>query len=41
MSVIHGLTWESMSEAARAEELEMWMPTPEQVQEQLAAMQGS
>jgi uncharacterized protein len=40
MSVIHGLTWESMSEAARAEELEVWMATPEQVAEQLSAMLG-
>ena len=41
MSVIHGLTWDSMSEASRAEELEIWMATPEQVQEQLSAMLGS
>jgi uncharacterized protein len=40
MSVAHGLSWESMSEASRAEELEIWMPTPEQVQEQLDAMLG-
>jgi uncharacterized protein len=41
MTVIHGLTWDSMSEASRAEELEIWMPTPDQVQAQLAAMLGS
>jgi uncharacterized protein len=37
----HGLAFEGMSDAERAGELEMYMPTPEQVANQLAAMQGS
>ena len=41
LSVLHGLAWTSMSEADRALELEMWMPTGEQMARQLAVMQGS
>jgi uncharacterized protein len=38
--VLHGMTWESMPEAQRAEELEIWMPTPAQAHAQLAALHG-
>ncbi|HJR59918.1 MAG TPA: DUF418 domain-containing protein [Vicinamibacterales bacterium] len=41
LGVFHGVSWESMPEAERAKELEMWMPTTAQVQSQVAAMQGS
>lgn len=37
----HGLAWQGMSEAERAQELEMWMPTRAQAEAQLAAMRGS
>ena len=40
LTVGHGLSWNQMSEADRAQELEMWMPTPEQAQAQLAALHG-
>ena len=40
LGVFHGLMWGSMPEADRAAALEMWMPTPAQVQAQLAAMHG-
>ena len=41
MSIGHGLAWDSMSEAERAEELLLWMPSPEQAREQVAGMLGS
>ena len=41
LTVGHGLSWESMSEADRAKELAVWMPTPEQAQAQLRSMLGS
>ena len=40
LSLGHG-DWESMSEAERAHEAEIWMPTPEQTAAQLAYMLGS
>jgi uncharacterized protein len=40
-SIGHGWAWESMPEAQRAQELELFMPTPEQASEQLEAMKGS
>ena len=36
LSVGHGIAWDSMGEAERAEMAEMMMPTPEQSREQLA-----
>jgi uncharacterized protein len=41
LTVGHGLSWESMSEADRAKELAIWMPTREQAQTQLRSMLGS
>jgi uncharacterized protein len=41
LTVGHGLSWDSMPEADRAKEAEIWMPTREQAQQQLAALQGS
>lgn len=41
LTVGHGLSWESMSEADRLEELAVWMPTREQAQTQLRSMLGS
>jgi len=41
LTVGHGMAWEGMSEAERAAELAMWAPTPAQLAEQLAALQGS
>jgi uncharacterized protein len=40
LSVGYGMAWTSMPEAERAEALEIWMPTPEQAQQQLAVMLG-
>jgi uncharacterized protein len=41
LTVGHGLSWDSMSEADRAKELAVWMPTHEQAQAQLRSMLGS
>jgi uncharacterized protein len=41
LSFGHGLSWDGMSEADRAAEAEMMMPTREQAQAQLAGMHGS
>jgi uncharacterized protein len=41
LSIGHGLSWEGMPEAQRAQELEMWMPTRAQAEAQLARMHGS
>jgi uncharacterized protein len=41
LSLGHGATWEGMSEAERAQEAEMWMPTRDQTTTQLAHMLGS
>jgi len=40
-SVALGAMWNSMPEAARAEEAAMWMPTPDQAREQLGHLLGS
>ena len=40
LSVGHGLSWEGMSEAARAEELAMWMPSAEQLRSDVTQMRG-
>ena len=37
----HGMQWEQMTEAERAQEAAMMMPTPEQAREQLSWMLGS
>ena len=37
----HGIAWENMSEAERAEEAAMMMPTPEQAREHVETMLGS
>jgi uncharacterized protein len=36
----HGIAWQNMSDADRAEEAAMMMPTPEQVQQQVETMLG-
>jgi uncharacterized protein len=41
LNIGHGLGWNSMAEEDRAEEAKIFMPTPEQAQEQLATMLGS
>jgi uncharacterized protein len=41
LAVFHALSWDTMSEADRAQELAFMMPTPEQSREQLQAMLGS
>jgi uncharacterized protein len=41
LSIGHGIAWSAMSEAERAQELEMWMPTREQAGEQLGHLLGS
>ena len=41
LSVVHGATWDTMSDEARAQESAIMMPTPEQANEQLQAMFGS
>jgi uncharacterized protein len=41
LTIGHGISWDRMPEAERAQELEMWMPTPEQAREQVARMLGS
>jgi uncharacterized protein len=41
LSLGHGAMWEGMSEAERAQEAEMWMPTRDQTATQLAHMLGS
>ena len=41
LSIWHGVAWTSMSEAERAPELEIWMPTREQANEQLTRLLGS
>jgi uncharacterized protein len=41
LNVGHGLSWDSMTEAARAQEAQFMMPTREQTQQQLATMRGS
>jgi uncharacterized protein len=41
LGVFHALSWETMSEAERAQELAFMMPTPEQSREQLQGMLGS
>ena len=40
LTIGFGYAWERMPEAVRAEELEMWMPTPAQAREQLDHMRG-
>ena len=41
LSLGHGAMWEGMSEAERAQEAEIWMPTRDQTAAQLAHMLGS
>jgi uncharacterized protein len=41
LTIGHGMAWASMSEADRADELELYMPTPQQVDQQLARLRGS
>jgi uncharacterized protein len=41
LGVFHALSWGTMSEAERAQELAFMMPTPEQAREQLQGMLGS
>jgi uncharacterized protein len=41
LSIGHGMAWASMSEADRTAELELFMPTPQQVDQQLARLRGS
>jgi uncharacterized protein len=41
LNIGHGISWETMSETDRAAEAKFFMPTPEQTQQQLAAMLGS
>jgi len=41
LGVAHALSWDTMSEADRAQELAFMMPTPEQSREQLQGMLGS
>jgi uncharacterized protein len=41
LSVGQGLAWDSMSEADRAEQLAMWMASPEQLRAELDTMRGS
>ena len=41
LSIGHGMSWESMDEADRAEIAAVWMPTPEQAREQLEELRGS
>jgi uncharacterized protein len=41
LGVFHALSWETMSEADRAQELALMMPTPEQAREQLQGVLGS
>lgn len=41
LTVAHGLGWESMSEAERAQESAIMMPTPEQAREHVGWMLGS
>jgi uncharacterized protein len=40
LSIGHGLAWSTMSDADRATELELWMPTRDQAQQQLARLHG-
>jgi uncharacterized protein len=40
LTAVHGLSWDGLSEARRTEELAMWMPSPLELQRQLAAMHG-
>ena len=39
--VFHAVSWDSIPAAERAQELEIWMPTPAQAQSQLETMRGS
>src|SRR5262245_710696 len=41
LSIGQGMAWETMPDANRAAALEIWMPTPEQMSEQLTQMRGS
>jgi uncharacterized protein len=41
LTVGHGLSWEGMTEAQRAQEASLMMPTPEQAREHLSLMLGS
>jgi uncharacterized protein len=41
LTIGHGLSWERMNEAQRAQEAALMMPTPEQAREQLGWMLGS
>ena len=41
LTVGHGLSWERMTEAQRAQEASLMMPTPEQAREHLSLMLGS
>jgi uncharacterized protein len=41
LTVGHGMSWDTMPAAQRAQEAEMWMPTREQAQQQLAQLHGS
>ena len=40
LSIGHGMAWDAMSDAARAEEIAMWMPSAEQTREELDVMLG-
>ncbi|MGH9253528.1 MAG: DUF418 domain-containing protein [Vicinamibacterales bacterium] len=41
LTIVHGLSWDGMTEAERAQEAAISMPTPEQAREQLGWMFGS
>jgi uncharacterized protein len=41
LSIGHGLMWDGMREAQRAQEAEIWMPSREQAEGQLAQLHGS
>jgi uncharacterized protein len=40
LSVGHGLAWDGMTDAQRADELAMWMPSPSDLREQASALLG-
>jgi uncharacterized protein len=41
LTIVHGLTWDGMTDAERAQEAAIMMPTPAQAREQLGWMLGS
>lgn len=41
LTIMHGLTWEGMTDAERAQEAALMMPTPEQAREHVGWMLGS